>query len=97
MPGRPTSNSHPYSLKNTKKAKGVKNDVFAPGYPDIGVSGKARSKTQEVIIGGWLLGGPPQNKKPDLGLFMCVLRPHARYMMGAGTRSKIRGETNTQE
>lgn len=37
---------------DTKKAKGVKNDVFAPGYLDIGVSGKAVSKIQEVIIGG---------------------------------------------
>lgn len=40
---------------------------------------------------------PPQNKKPDLGLFMCVLRPHARFMMGAGTRIKIKGEMNTQK
>lgn len=37
--------------------------------------------------------GPSKNS--DLDPFMGVLRPHARDMMGAGTRTKMKGKMDT--
>lgn len=80
--------------RNPKKSK-CHEEYFCtwiPGHTTVGVSGADLLMTQEncrEMFANW----PP--KTSDLDPFTCVLKLHTRHMLGAETRTKVKGKMNT--